>query len=56
MSMLHVTDWGLASEAQLRWQMFLQEMDELCAEWQPEPLCGPLTDAQRNYEPPVISR
>ncbi|BDA47055.1 Serine palmitoyltransferase 1 [Coccomyxa sp. Obi] len=32
-----------------------KEMDELCAEWQPEPLCGPLTDAQKNYEPPVIS-
>ena len=31
-------------------------MDELCAEWQPEPLCGPLTEAQRKFEPPVISR
>ncbi|KAK9918935.1 hypothetical protein WJX75_008173 [Coccomyxa subellipsoidea] len=32
-----------------------KEMDELCAEWQPEPLCGPLTEAQRKFEPPVIS-
>ncbi|EIE21834.1 PLP-dependent transferase, partial [Coccomyxa subellipsoidea C-169] len=32
-----------------------KEMDELCAEWQPEPLCGLLTEAQRSYEPPVIS-
>ena len=34
----------------------LQEVDELCAEWQPEPLAAPLPAAQRDYEPPVISR
>ena len=33
-----------------------QEVDELCEEWQPEPLCPPVTEAERAYEPPLISR
>ena len=32
----------------------VQEIDELCDEWQPEPLAGPLPAAQSNFEPPVI--
>ena len=34
----------------------LQEIDELCEDWQPEPLFSHLTEAQKAYEPPVVSR
>ena len=34
----------------------LQEIDELCEDWQPEPLFSQLTEAQKAYEPPVVSR
>ena len=33
-----------------------QEIDELCDDWQPEPLYSHLTEAQKAYEPPVVSR
>ena len=33
----------------------LQEVEELCAEWEPEPLCPPLTAAQAAWREPVIS-
>jgi len=35
-----------------------QEVEELCAEWQPEPLEGSITDAQRLQlqQAPVLSR
>ena len=32
-----------------------QEIEDLCDEWQPEPLGRPLTAAQEAYEPVVIS-
>ena len=47
--------WPWNSMAHSR-RLAAQEVDELCEEWQPEPLCGPLPAAQRDYEPPVISR
>ena len=31
-----------------------QEIDTLCAEWQPEPLVPALTAAQRAAKPPVL--
>jgi hypothetical protein len=31
-----------------------QEIDTLCAEWQPEPLVPALTPAQRAAKPPVL--
>ena len=34
----------------------VQEIDELCDDWQPEPLYSHLTEAQKAYEPPVVSR
>ena len=34
----------------------VQEIDELCDDWQPEPLFSQLTEAQQSYEPPVVSR
>ena len=34
----------------------VQEIDELCEDWQPEPLFSHLTEAQKAYEPPVVSR
>ena len=37
-------------------QWYLQEIDELCEDWQPEPLFSHLTEAQKAYEPPVVSR
>ena len=33
-----------------------QEIDDLCEEWQPEPLHKPLPNSQALPEPPVISR
>jgi hypothetical protein len=33
----------------------LQEVDELCEEWEPEPLAPPLTDAQRAWREPIVS-
>ena len=33
-----------------------QEIDDLCEEWTPEPLWQPLTEQQKTYEPPIISR
>lgn len=33
----------------------LQEVDELCAEWEPEPLAPPLSEAQQNWREPVVS-
>ena len=33
----------------------MQEVEELCAEWEPEPLCPPLTAAQAAWREPVIS-
>jgi len=32
----------------------VQEIDTLCAEWQPEPLVPTLTQAQRSSAPPVL--
>ncbi|CAK0785184.1 hypothetical protein CVIRNUC_008390 [Coccomyxa viridis] len=32
-----------------------REIDELCDDWQPEPLFSHLTEAQKAYEPPVVS-
>lgn len=32
-----------------------QEIDALCAEWQPEPLVPPLTEAQRAFKEPVLA-
>ena len=34
----------------------VQEIDELCEDWQPEPLFSHLTEASKAYEPPVVSR
>jgi hypothetical protein len=33
-----------------------QEIDDLCEEWQPEPLHTPLLNGKAPTEPPVISR
>lgn len=32
-----------------------KEVDELCAEWEPEPLAPPLSEAQQNWREPVVS-
>ncbi|KAI3430742.1 hypothetical protein D9Q98_009154 [Chlorella vulgaris] len=32
-----------------------KEVDELCEEWEPEPLAPPLTDAQRAWREPIVS-
>jgi hypothetical protein len=35
--------------------LVLQEIEELCEEWEPEPLAPPLPEALRNWREPVLS-
>lgn len=37
------------------WLIYLQEIDELCDDWVPEPLIPSITEEMK-YEPPILER